>query len=207
MTRVLCRRAVMVVAVLAVAVPLASAATPAQTVADPVVRAASDDSQDTRMRAELVELADAWALGGGTYGYPFWEKAGQRWQAGQISTTMYREYVDGYRDRLRAGCELLDVIDPNERVSDDVRSLVLHACEQRVDALQSQHRWLNAVIEQDYAARGEDVTSLQEQAVTHETAFREAIEESLRDARLAMNAAQAALQQAGLERLSEDAFI
>jgi hypothetical protein len=165
------------------------------------------DERSVNMRGELVELADAWALGGGTYGFPFWEKAGQRWRAGQITSTMYREYVDGYRDRLLAGCELLDVIDPDEQASGDVRALVLDACRKRVEALRAQHRWLDAIIKQDFAAPGEDVVALQETARTGELEFRAAIEESYRDARLAMNTAQSALDQAGLERLSEGAFV
>jgi hypothetical protein len=76
-----------------------------------------------------------------------------------------------------------------------------------VEALRAQHRWLDAIIKQDFAAPGEDVVALQETARTGELEFRAAIEESYRDARLAMNTAQSALDQAGLERLSEGAFV
>lgn len=179
-------------------------------------------SRDERSaRASLVELADAWMVGGGEFGFPFWDKAGRRWAAGQLTTTMYREYVTGYRDRLRSGCELLDAIDVKGSVPRDVPSLVRDSCSMRLRALDSQQRWLGALIELD--ARNSDDggsgtravaddtasedESLREAAVEHEQAYRAALQESYRNARRAMNEAQAWLDETGQERLAEDSII
>lgn len=175
----------------------------------------SPTADEQAARRELEELADAWALGGGTFGYPFWEKAGRRWAAGQITTTMYREYVTGYRDRMRGGCRLLDAIDVDEDVSRDVRGLVEDACSARLDALREQQQWLDALVDADVPARAdgdaaaatERAAELQAEAAEHEAGYREAIQESYRSARLAMEAAQAWLDETGQERLPEDAFV
>jgi hypothetical protein len=177
-----------------------------QPVAEPTAEATDEARQ---VRRELRALARAWEEGGGRFGFPYWEKAGQRWTDRQITTTMYREYVTGYRDRLRAGCELLDAADVETSEARDVRSLVLDSCTRRVDALRDQQRWLDELIrrdgtevdsETDAAARDERIAELQQ-------AWQEALQESYRDARLAMDLAQRELDELGLERLSEDAFV
>lgn len=189
----------------------------------------ADTAQERReLAAELDRLADAWALGGGTFGYPFWEKAQQRWQAGRMSSALFREYATGYRDRLRAGCELLDATDVDQSGAKDVRSLLLDACSRRIDALDAQQQWLDARIERDHlvaapvsgAAAPVDTTvglapaelaarrsELADTAAAREAEFRAAIEESYRDARLALDLAQSELDAAQLDRLPEGAFI
>lgn len=159
------------------------------------------------MRSELRRLERAWSDGGGTYGYPFWEKAGQRWRTNEITTPMYREYVTGYRDRLAVGCRLLDQVDVTTDVSEQVRDLALEACERRIDALRAQQRSLD---EQIHRAAGDpdiDVAASEERSAEHDAEAVEALQESYRLAREAMNLAQRELDAAGLERLSEDAFI
>lgn len=174
--------------------------------------------EDERLRAELEEIATAWRLGGGEFGFPFWEKAGQRWTAGQVTTPIYREYSTGYRDRLRAGCELLDSLDVDSEIARDVRSLVDDACSTRVEALRQQQRWLDTLIELDNPeattqpglepeVAAERAAELQAVAAEHEARYREALQESYRGARLAISLAQAALDARGLERLPEGAFI
>jgi regulator of protease activity HflC (stomatin/prohibitin superfamily) len=158
------------------------------------------------MRRELRDLASAWADGGGTYGYPFWEKAGQRWRTGEISTTLYREYVTGYRDRLVLGCDLLDAIDTSTKVADEVRSRVLDSCHERVDALRAQQRWLDARIDADSAPSTDDAAA-EERATKAQAEADAALQDSYRDARLATDQAQAELDRVGLKRLSEGAFI
>ena len=165
-------------------------------------------SEDERtMRAELRELERAWADGGGTFGYPFWEKARQRWAQRQITTSMYREYVTGYRDRLDAGCELVDRVDTDADVSTEVRELVLRACDERVDALRTQQRSLDEQIRRDGAAPELDAEASEERIRELDVEAMEHLQESFRSTRLAMDLAQAALDEAGLERLAEDAFI
>jgi hypothetical protein len=163
-------------------------------------------ADDRRMSHELRDLASAWADGGGTFGYPFWDKAGQRWRTGEITTTMYREYVTGYRDRLVLGCDLLDAIDTSTEVADEVRGRVLDSCHERVDALRAQQRWLDARIAAD-TAPDDDVAAAEERATTAEAEAEAHLEDSYRDARLALDQAQAALDAVGLKRLHEDAFI
>lgn len=162
-----------------------------------------------RLVRDLEALAAAWADGGGTFGYPFWEKAGQRWLDGQLTTTMYREYVTGYRDRLEAGCELLDAVDAGTEASREVRSLVLDSCRGRVEALQAQQRWLDAEVDQAAVPRpdADELESIRAAVAEHQDEYGTKLQASLRDARIAMELAQGALVQEGRERLPEDAFI
>ena len=174
---------------------------------DPPIAEATDEAR--LVRRELRALERAWEEGGGRFGYPFWEKAGQRWSNRQITTTMYREYVTGYRDRLRAGCELLDSADIDSSEAKDVRSLALDACNTRVDALRDQQRWLDELIRRD-GNEGDaqaDAAAIDERIAEREAAWQKALQESYRDARLAMDLAQQELDESGLERLSEDAFL
>ncbi|MEO6867466.1 MAG: hypothetical protein ABI200_05550 [Gaiellales bacterium] len=190
----------------------------------------SEPSKEAReTRAELRRLQRAWADGGGTFGYPFWEKAGQRWRAGQITTPMYREYVTGYRDRLKVGCELLEQVEVRSDVARDVRSLTRSACETRLDALRDQQRWLREQIRRDalpeLLANSPVVDSEDDgmaAEIEAERVDREkldltiaeldlqvelALQQSYRHTREAMDVMQVALDVAGLERLDEDAFI
>ncbi|MCW2950424.1 MAG: hypothetical protein JWN41_1437, partial [Thermoleophilia bacterium] len=100
----------------------------------------SNESQ--RLQRELGELASAWASAGGTYGYPYWDKARQRWHAGTISTSLFREYVAGYRDRMRLGCQLVDDVATSDGIAHDTQKLVRDACDERVQGLAAQQRWL-----------------------------------------------------------------
>lgn len=178
--------------------------------AQPVVEPTAAVTEEARqVRSELRMLARAWEDGGGRFGYPYWEKAGQRWAARQITTPMYREYVTGYRDRLRAGCELLDASEVETAEARDVRSLVLDACRTRVDALRDQQRWLDELIRRDGTEVGSeaDAIALDERIAERQEAWQAALQESYRDARLAMDLAQLELDESGQERLPEDAFI
>ncbi len=176
----------------------------------PVAEPTAEATAEARLiRRELRSLARAWEEGGGRFGFPFWEKAGQRWTDRQITTPMYREYVAGYRDRLRAGCALLDAADIETSEARDVRSLVLDSCNKRVDALRDQQRWLDELIRRDGTEIGteDDAVALDERIAERQQAWQEALQESYRDARLAMDLAQRELDESGMERLSEDAFI
>ena len=183
------------------------------------------DAGERRLRRDLDALADAWSLGGGRFGFPYWEKASQRWTAGQLSTALFREYVAGYRDRLRSGCDLLRATEVDSDAAWDVRSLLVDSCSRRMDALKAQQRWLDALLGKDAAMRIEpneggvaakaapsaaavrDAADLDAQAVSQEQEFRDSIQESFRDARLALDLAQRELDHAGVQRLPEDAFI
>lgn len=173
----------------------------------PPTAEATDEAR--QVRRELRALARAWDEGGGRFGYPFWEKAGQRWADRQITTTMYREYVTGYRDRLRAGCELLDGADIETSEAKDVRSLVLDACNTRVDALRDQQRWLDELIRRDgdEGTTETDAAALDDRIAERERTWQVALQDSYRDARLALDLAQRELDESGLKRLSEDAFL
>jgi hypothetical protein len=163
--------------------------------------------RERRMRRELKALASAWADGGGTFGYPFWEKARQRLAMRQITTSMYREYVTGYRDRLVVGCDLLDQVDTETEVAGDVRRLVIDSCESRVEALRAEQRSLDLQIRRDGGDPDIDPASVEEEIADHDADALEAFQSSFRDARLAMDLAQTELDMAGLERLPEDAFV
>ncbi|MCW2920975.1 MAG: hypothetical protein JWL76_849 [Thermoleophilia bacterium] len=174
---------------------------------DPPTAEATDEAR--QVRGELRALARAWDEGGGRFGYPFWEKAGQRWATRQITTTMYREYVTGYRDRLRAGCDLLDSAEIDTSEAKDVRSLALDACNTRVDALRDQQRWLDELIRRD-GSEGDaesDATAIDERIAEREQAWQDALQQSYRDARTAMDLAQRDLDESGLKRLPENAFL
>jgi hypothetical protein len=198
-----------VVPVVAAGTPLPDNTTETTSVPEPDPALVEPDEDDRRLGRDLRDLAEAWASGGGEFGYPFWEKAGQRWRTGQVTTTMYREYVTGYRDQLRVGCELVDSIDVDTPESDDVKSLVLDSCGRRVEALRAQQQWLDDLAARDAGriTSEDDIAELDERIAERETSYREALQESFRDARLALDQSQAALESAGLERLPEDAFI
>jgi hypothetical protein len=183
--------------------PPASTTPQPETHVDP--KPATDDER--AMRAELKDLARAWADGGGTFGYPFWEKARQRFALRQITASMYREYVTGYRDRLVLGCDLLDQVDTSTDISTNVRELAIEACGDRVDALRAMQRSLDEQVrragqdpELDVAASDKRIDELDTEAL-------EALQSSFRSTRLAMDVAQSNLDAVGLQRLSEDAFI
>lgn len=198
------------------AAPEAAATTtptsPTTTVPSTVARTPS--AEDRRLERELGDLASAWASAGGTYGYPFWDRARQRWQDGEISASLFREYVSGYRDRMRLGCQLVDGVDTSSGVADDTHELVSHACDERVAGLESQQRWLDELIDQPVADPSEsadqvaaDSAQRDERLAKLEADAQEHLQRSFRDTRRAMNLAQAELDAVALDRLPEDAFI
>ena len=159
------------------------------------------------LERELDELADAWADGGGRFGYPYWDKAGHRWRSGEISTSLFREYVTSYRDRLVEGCELLESVNTSGAVADEVRDLVVNSCSRRVDGLRAQQRWLDELIRRDSGATDDAPEVVDERLAEREADANEAFQESWRDARLAMDLAQSELDSQAAELLPEDAFI
>jgi len=179
---------------------------PAPAIEAPVAEATDEARQ---LRRELASLALAWEEGGGRFGYPYWEKAGQRRAARQISTAVFREYVTGYRDRMRAGCELLDATEVEQEAARDVRRLALDACRSRADALRDQQEWLDELLRRDGSEeRSEsDEEALQERIAELQDAWESELQDSFRDARLALDLAQRVLDDRGLDRLAEDAFV
>lgn len=169
------------------------------------------DAGDRRVVRELELLADAWAEGGGTYGYPFWAKAQERWRAGTISASVLREYTSGYRDSLQIGCDLVDAVDVETDVAKDVREMLVDACGARVDALRAQQQQLDRVIERRAAQAGEfdadELAELDKDVATRAETVAQRLQESYRGTREAMELAQAELDAGGFERLREDAFI
>ncbi|MCW2960325.1 MAG: hypothetical protein JWM25_896 [Thermoleophilia bacterium] len=165
----------------------------------------SDD--DRRMRSDLVQLADAWAAGGGRFGYPFWDKAAQRWRAHEISASLFREYVTGYRDRLVVGCEALDDVDVDGDLARDVRELVTDSCDDRIEGLRAQQRWLDELILREAGRAGLDLEESDERLAELDAETQDRFTKSFRATRLAMDQLQAALDEQGMDRLPEDAFI
>ncbi|MCW2924998.1 MAG: hypothetical protein JWM98_2402 [Thermoleophilia bacterium] len=195
---------------------LAAALAGATASAPPQVAGAADDidpgsavtsSDPKAMRTSLRELARAWSDGGGKFGYPYWSKAQQRWRTHEITAPMFREYVTGYRDRLVLGCDLLDEVSVDEDVARSVAELVVEACRRRVDALREQQRYLGDTIRSAAGGPDVDTEALDASAADHEAKAGEAMEQSFRDTRLAMDRAQAALDAADFDRLHEDAFL
>jgi hypothetical protein len=160
---------------------------------------------------ELRALADAWREGGGHYGYPFWEKAYERWKAKGITASVFREYVTGYRDNLQLGCELMETVDVDHDASRDVRDLVLDACRSRVEALRAQKRELDARVK--YATApvtaldADQRADLAGEIAEQHSILTDKLQQSWRDTRMAMDRAQSQLDESGLERLAEDAII
>lgn len=175
----------------------------------PSLGASSPDEADgAEVRAELLDLADAWADGGGRFGYPFWEKAAQRWRARQLTAIFYREYVTGYRDRLALGCPLLDEIELGTREAKDVRELLATACDRRLDGLRLQQRWLDQMIRRDREreATPDEDSGRDERIAELEASSNEALQDAWRGTREAMEAAQAAMAAHAAEPIPEDAF-
>lgn len=171
----------------------------------------SPSSADRRVERDLASIADAWAEGGGTYGFPFWEKAQERWRAGTVSASVLREYTTGYRDNLQLGCELLDATDVDTEVAQEVRENLVDACRTRVDALRAQKRQLDRVVERGAAVAGEldaeELADLDQDVAEHAATVVEQMQQSWRSTREAMDLAQAELDARGLDRLPEDAFL
>jgi len=160
-----------------------------------------------QLASELRALAQAWSDGGGAFGYPFWEKAGQRWRQKQVTTTMYREYVTGYRDRLVLGCPLVDSVDVEEAEAVDVKELLVEACTRRIDGLRAQQQWLDELVHEAGRDPDADADAIAERIAEREAQATEALQDSWRGTRLAMDSAQAALDAIDEERLAEDAFL
>ena len=177
--------------------------------------ASTPDADARRMGRELDDLASAWAAAGGTYGYPFWAKAQERWRMGEISASLFREYVSGYRDRMHLGCQLVDDVSTSDGVADDTHRLVSDACAQRVKGLAAQQRWLDDLIAGPVAAdpaastadRDAATAARDTELAAREAEAQEALQRSFRDTRQALDLAQAELDANGLERLHEDAFM
>lgn len=182
------------------------AATP--TTATTTTSASSDEREAAK---EIRALAEAWYEGGGHYGYPFWAKAYERWKAKSISPSVFREYVTGYRDNLQRGCELLDTIDVNHDASRDVRDLIMEACRARVDALRAQKRELDATVKRGATPvadlDAEERASLAGEIAEQNSIVVDKLQQSWRNTRLAMDRAQAQLDESGLDRLREDAIL
>lgn len=190
-----------------VAVPIAAGADAVGNAERPAAPSAPTDDE-RRTARDLRRLASAWADGGGVFGYPFWEKAIERYRRTQISASMLQQYVTGYRDRMQLGCDLLDSTDAGEGTASDVKELVQDACDRRVDALREQTKWLDDVVRSASPALApEEVDSLTASAQEHADTADEQLQVSYRDTRRAMDLAQSALDEAGLPRIAEDAFL
>ena len=197
-------RCVRLLLVLACAMPLTASVAGARDSAGPEPATGA-----RQLRSELVALADAWAEGGGTFGYPFWDKAAQRYGAREISPSLFREYVSGYRDRLSAGCQLLEAIDGSDGVASDVDELVREACARRVEGLRAQQQLLGVLIASTAASSPSpaDSEALDARIAELEAEANDAFQDAWRSTRTAMDVAQAALVEGGADPLPEDAFI
>lgn len=159
------------------------------------------------VRRELRTLAEAWSLGGGRYGFPYWEKAWHRWRDREIGASAFREYVTGYRDTLRPGCELLDDLDLEVDAVRDIRSSLVEACHERVSALRSQQQRLDLLVEKDPAATRDERLEREATLQRLDAEFEMHLQHSYALTRVAMNDTQAQLDALELERIDEDAFI
>jgi hypothetical protein len=183
-------------------VRLALAATPGN------IPAATPSGDTLELNDDLRGLTEAWNVGGGQYGYPFWEKAGHRWRASELSTSAYREYVVGYRDRLDAGCKLLSSVDTRTDLGDELQDRLVAACTDRVRALDAHQRELELLILRDASPEQiEDMAEWVESRNDERDTFNRLLQGSYAATRTSMDLAQAALEGEGLARLPEDAFI
>lgn len=173
------------------------------------VETTTPDPSARQLHQDLRRLERAWSDGGGRFGYPFWEEAGQRWRTSQISAAMYREYVTGYRDSLELGCPLVDAIDLETDIARGLRDRLVEACTDRLDGLRAQDRWLQALIRRDVEvdADADTTDAINDSIATYDEQARAKFEESFRGTREAMDAAQAALDAAEAERIDESAFL
>jgi len=165
--------------------------------------------QAQQLRRELANLAEAWGEGGGTFGYPFWDKAAQRYGARELSPSLFREYVSGYRDQLEDGCSLIEEVEVSQGLAAEVAELVRDACSRRVEGLRDQQQLLDELIARaiDTEASPEEVEARDARIAELEADANEAFQDAWRSTRVAMDTAQAALREEQLDPLPEDAFI
>ena len=204
------RRAVgATVAVLAIALPLGTWGVLVDEPDDAAEEVVASDGElrlegtgsEEVLAADLRALAAIWADFGGRWGYPWWERSWRSWQDGALDPGSAREHVVGYAALLEPGCAELDGAEPAAPVAERVRELLAAACSTRLRALRGQAELLDGIVEDGVQpAADEDAAEL---AASVEVD----LQDSWRDARLAMELAQAQLEALGEPRLPEDAII
>lgn len=152
------------------------------------------------LHGDLDRLADAWAVGGGEQGYPYFDQAMREWRAGRMSDSALMAYLDSYRQLLTKGLDLVDSADEKTRPAEAVRDVLIRALHDRIDATALLGRCLNAKLIHEEELDGLPVDVLQARAL-------DGLDQSYRETRLAMNSAQLLLDAAGQRRIPEDAFL
>lgn len=207
-------RSIIIVALTVLAVigfVIVSPATESDTATTDAPRAEATDARVELVANELHELGSLWNSTSGLYGYPFWEKALQRWRSGSLTPSMMREYVTGYRDSLNLTCETVDDASIGSDIARSVRTLLVDACEDRIDALKAQKQQLDIIVElasaQASSLTADERRELEEKRDEHAEKYVEMIQRSWRATREAMTIAQNELRASGSDLLDEDSFI
>lgn len=168
------------------------------------------DIDGDRVSDDIRNLARVWGEAGGTWAFPYWEKAYQRWRERTINDSTFREYVIAYREQLDPGCDVLAGLKLATNEGRQVANVVNSACDSRLHALDTLRMLLDARIEQPIQPEdaqetpdaGDDagVSALEER-------FESQLQQSYHASRLAMNGAQALLAAARTSALPQDAFM
>lgn len=162
------------------------------------------DADDSDARLELLALAAAWDEGGGSTGFPFWEKAYRRWQDGRISPAEFRQYTLEYRALLRIGREAVADVDVDEPSVEPVAEQAVDAVEARIDGLADLATYLEAQSATPAPAADDEERIRQAERLS---SFRRDLQLSYLLTRSAMNDAQALLRSQDQETLLEDSFL
>ncbi|MBC7643978.1 MAG: hypothetical protein H7123_02550 [Thermoleophilia bacterium] len=152
------------------------------------------------LHADLDSLADAWAVGGGDQGYPFWDQAWRKWRDGSMAGSTFQAYVASYESLLERGSSRIGQVDVATEPAKRVRDALERSLSARRAALSELNGFLTAELEQREDIDGETFEIVRQRVDDQ-------IDLSFREARLAMNSSQALLDAAGQRRIPEDAFL
>lgn len=161
------------------------------------------DDDPRELRSDLEDLADAWGVGGGELGYPFWDHAYRMWMSGRLASSRYKPYAVSYRQLLvRAQDDLA-----RRRLRTDggqaVRDMLVDALDARIEALQGHADVIDRAL-------GRRLGRINESASTEgqdRQRADELLQQSYRLTREAMNRSQGQLELLGGERIYEGSFL
>lgn len=173
-----------------------------------VVIPSPGDIDAIKVSKDLKDVTRVWGEAGGTWAFPFWEKAYRRWRDHNINDSTFREYVIAYREQLDPGCDVLDGLKMSTDPGNQVADLAVAACKSRLRALRDLRQLLDLNIEHQGDAKGtaNDPDTTDEMHVL-DTSFQTNLQNSYYATRIAMNGAQELLKVAKKPALPQDAML
>lgn len=158
------------------------------------------DDDPTQLRQDFEQLAEVWSQGGGSSGYPFWEKAYRSWLATYMQGSTYKPYAAAYRQMLERGVSAMSARDMSTDGGKVVRGMLVDAMTARINALQLHEQIVDRGLGVQAGATDASVDLERQQA-------EDALQKSYRLTREAMNRSQGQLELLGGERIAEGSYL